>query len=147
MLKDTLLLCDGEDCTYAINLKDHGYPECDIIDDNKIYDEIFDKAQALIDNLDELYDFDIEKGSITLSTVDRIELDVQWQWDEFYLIMSYVPEKSYAVEIVTKETAVSNDMDWKDCWRDEFKEDEYQVGGRFSSYTKLGKSDYYYRFL
>lgn len=143
MLKNTLLLCDGEDCTYAIDLKDHGYPECDIIDDNKIYDEIFDKAQALIDNLDELYDFDIEKGSITASTVQHIELDVQWQWDEFYLIMSYVPEKSYAVEIVTKETAINNDKDW-------LEDDElasYELGGEYSNYTKLGKSDYYYRFL
>ena len=147
MLKDTLFLCDGDDCTYVIDLKDRKYPECAIIDDNKIYDDIFDKAQALIDNLDELYDFDIEKGSITASKVQHIELDVQDQWDEFYIIMSYHPEKSYAVEIVTKETAIENDMDWKDGWEDEFKEDEYKVGGSFSSYTKLGKSEYYYRFL
>lgn len=143
MLKDTLFLADGEDCTYAINLKDRKYPECDIIDDNKIYDDIFDKAQALIDNLDELQDFDIEKGSITASKVQHIKLDVQDQWDEFWIIMSYHPEKAYVVEIVTKEIAVENDKDW-------LEDDDpasYELGGEYSMYTKLGDSDYYYRFL
>jgi gamma-glutamylcyclotransferase (GGCT)/AIG2-like uncharacterized protein YtfP len=143
MLKDTLLLCDGDDCTYAINLKNRKYPECDIINDNKIYDEIFNKAQALIDNLDELQDFDIEKGSITADGVDRIEIDVQNQLDEFFIYMNEKRQASESIEVVTKEIAESNDKDWLSC----YGIDDYRVGEVNSDYKKLGDSEYYYRFL
>lgn len=140
-----ITLRDGEDAMYQIDLCNPEYPSSDMFDEEhrvSTLNTIYDKIKAIINNLDKLCDYDIEAGKYTKDNVRYVEVDLEWQFDEFFI----APEDEdniEVIEVVTKEIAESNDKDWLRS----YELDEYRVGEVNSNYKKLGDSDYYYRFL
>ena len=129
--------------------------------------EMLNKAQAITENLDVLQRQAYREGEYTQAMLDgkplneqykqdskeipntrRVLVDIDWAYDEFYLMHDkdkFLPNSCYSVEVVTKEVAGSNDRDM-DAVGDE-DEKNYKVGEILSYYRKLGDSGYYFRFL
>ena len=130
--------------------------------------EMLNKAQVIAENLDILEKQAYSEGEDTQATLDgkslkeqfmqnskeipntkRILVDIDVAYDEFYLMYdkdNYLPNSCYYVEVVTEEVAVENDRDFNSDLPIEDKGD-YKVGEILSQYTKLGDSDYYFRFM
>lgn len=110
--------------------------------------EIFDKMKALADTLDVIYKHpDIYLYKLAMEDVDRIVCDAQNQYDEFHLFDE--EEENYVyIEVVTRDVAISNDLDFMDN-AEEIK--EYHETGEadcgLSMYTKLGETGYYFRLM
>lgn len=102
--------------------------------------EVFLKAQAIEKNLKLLVD--------NPKDIERICLDLNDQYDK-YGLLNYDGEWENQIEVVTKEQAEENDLDFVNEENGYSKDDidSYEVGGCLSVYKKLGESDYYYREL
>ena len=126
--------------------------------------EMLNKAQAIVENLDVLEKQAYKEGEATqaeidgkpvneqwiqdskeISNVGRVLVDIDVAYDEFYLMHdkdNYLPNSCNSVEVVTKEVAEANDKDM-----DAVEEGYSLADGVYSYYTKLGDSGYYFRFL
>lgn len=107
------------------------------------FGRVFLKAQAIEKNLSLLIDEDLKP-----SDIERITLDLNEQIDEFGLL-TYDGDYANQIEVLTKEQAEENDLDFVNEENGYSKDDvdSYEVGGCLSVYKKLGESDYYYREL
>lgn len=112
-------------------------------------DEIRKRGIALLDNLDSLKQLDDHMWRYYKK--DNVESVVVWcdsQDDEFSIKMKSGKYHSIMVEVVTKETAISNDKDYL-RGTPEFKNSDipYELEGYWSDYRKLGDSEYYFRLM
>ena len=131
---------------------------------------ILPKFKAISDNLIAIREQAIIEGARSTATIEgrsmsdqfvkealevpnckRIELDEGNAYDEFYLAYSennYLPNSCNNIEVVTKEVAEENDMEYLRM-EDYSKEDleNYKVGEVLSDYRKLGNSEYYFRIM
>ena len=80
--------------------------------------------------------------------IERIVVDLSNASDEFYIESE---DKNYIIpiEVVTKEVAEENDKELLNYYSQCSKKDksEYKLGEVLSDYTKLGKTEYYFKFL
>lgn len=92
------------------------------------------------------------KEALELNKVQAIKVDTDMAYDEFLLCYNknkYLPHSCDHVEVVTKEVAEENDMNWINGTPELSKEDRknYKVGEVLSDYRKLGNSNYYFKFM
>ena len=86
-------------------------------------------------------------GDLVVNT-QNIVVDLKSANDEFYL--EHANGTSYVnIEVVTKEVAEENDRELLDYYCKNSGEDKasYKLGEVLSDYTKLGNSEYYFKFL
>lgn len=120
---------------------------------------IQDNVKFITDTLKEQFPNDdivkeAEQHKLVLYTCfNQITVDFSNALDEFYLENSCDEEGAYSgsipLEVVTKEVAEGNDKDWlrgDTMYSDEEKK-TYKVGEVLSDYTKLGDTEYYFKFL
>ena len=86
-----------------------------------------------------------------LDKVEIIELGTDWAIDEFLFKTGedvILPNTCNSIEVVTKEIAESNDMDWITGTPEISLEERktYKVGEILSDYTKLDNK-YYFKFM
>lgn len=86
-----------------------------------------------------------------LGKVEIIELGTDWAIDEFLFKTGedvILPNTCNSIEVVTKEVAESNDMDWITGTPEISLEERktYKVGEILSDYTKLDNK-YYFKFM
>ena len=129
---------------------------------------ILPKFKAIAENLQALKEQAIIEGArsklkdrsdlfviqaLEINNCNRVELDESNAYDEFYLAYSkgkYLPNSCCNVEVVTKEVAEENDMEWLKAGStfamEEIKKN-YKVGEVLSDYRRLGNSEYYFKFM
>lgn len=133
--------------------------------------EIQDKAKSIRDNFDVIKkqaQWNAENSIAILSDgtptkeqelkdveeLDKVEiilLDANYEVDEFdflYANGKCLPSSCFHIEVVTKEIAESNDMDWITGTPEISLEERktYKVGEILSDYTKLDNK-YYFKFM
>ena len=133
--------------------------------------EMLKKMQAITENLKVLKEEAIIEGARATATIDgvpmsdtyvkealeinkvqAVKVDTDMAYDEFLLCYNknkYLPNSCYHVEVVTKEIAEENDMNWITGTPELSEEDRknYKVGEILSDYRKLGDSGYYFKFM
>ena len=81
---------------------------------------------------------------------DEIQCDLDSAYDEFYFLLDgkYLDNGFCCIEVVTKEVAESNDMDWITGTPSISLEERktYKVGEVLSDYSKLDDK-YYFKFM
>lgn len=125
----------------------------------ELFGEIALKMYAIRDNIRFIYETLAEQypneevikengiDNIVVGT-ETIAVDLRSASDEFYL--EHENGTSYAyLEVVTKEIAEENDRELLNYYSKNSGEDKanYQLGGTLSDYTKLGNTDYYFKFM
>lgn len=125
----------------------------------ELFGEIALKMYAIRDNIRFIYETLAEQypnetvikengiDNIVVGT-ETIAVDLRSASDEFYL--EHENGTSYAyLEVVTKEIAEENDRELLDYYSKNSGEDKasYELGGTLSDYTKLGNTDYYFKFM
>lgn len=125
----------------------------------ELFGEVALKMYAIRDNIRVIYETlaeqypneDVIKENGIDNLVVRTEtiaVDLRSANDEFYL--EHENGTSYAyLEVVTKEVAEENDRELLDYYSENSGEDKanYELGGTLSDYTKLGNTDYYFKFM
>ena len=116
----------------------------------KAVSEIMEKMYAIEDNLEFLadtyitqypnYDFSVLSS---LQHAEQICVDLNQAVDEFYVEEG---RTSAFLEVVTRESAISNDMSFL-CGDTEALKKYSLADGVYSYYTKLADTDYYFRFM
>ena len=127
--------------------REYGKNVSDIIE--KMY-VLEDNKDFIIDKLAEQYPkdtvFDGHNPARLKQLIVQIACYLDCANDEFYL-EDVTEQISIYLELETKEVAELNDQDFlSDVSEEELK--DYQVGdGNYSYYTRLGDTDYYFRFM
>ena len=87
------------------------------------------------------------KGEL-LPNLSQIVVDLSNASDEFY-IESEDQKYSIPIEVATKEVAEENDRELLDYYSKNsgINKSEYKLGEVLSDYTKLGRTEYYFKFL
>lgn len=112
--------------------------------------EIIDKMQATGLNIQSILN-ELESSKDDCYEKINIEAYLSDQYDEFYLTTSNESEKENLchIEVVTREVAISNDIELLKMSGSGYSIDEiqsdYKVGVSLSDYKKLGNSIYYYK--
>ena len=133
--------------------------------------EMADKMLALNNSINTLYEQAVLEAKRTSATADGEPVNKKWEedandlwniriiavdldcaYDEFLFRFGdnvILPNSCCTVEVVTKEAAKENDMDWIKGTPELTKEDikHYKVGEILSDYRKLGSSKYYFKFM
>lgn len=121
--------------------REHGTTVCEVME--KMY-AIGDSLDFIIDEFQRQFPNEITSQVLSVKYAKQITLDTCNAIDEFYI------ENGNAylyIEVVAKEVAQFNDKEYlSDVSAEELKE-HYQVGGKYSYYTKLGNTKYFFRFL
>ena len=123
--------------------------------------QIKDKIEAIIDNIEDVYDYSTppRKGTIHPCQLMKIVVDCDDDPEAFDLYVCSTSDGEFAYrqkdsknsfgayEVLTEAAARFNDHDFN-CGRPELGDHfDYVLGEVNSEYTKLGESDFYYRYL
>lgn len=141
---ETVRACNGNNVYLQFENVDEAY----ITNLEKIKEDIFNKMKALAENLDVIYKHpDIHLYNLDIDDVDRVICDALNQYDEFH-IFDEEEENNIYVEVVTRDVAISNDLDFMDN-KDEIQEyhETGEVDCGLSMYSKLGDTEYYFRLM
>ena len=125
----------------------------------ELFGEIALKMYAIRDNIRFIYETlaeqypneeIIKENSVSNLVVntEAIEVDLRSASDEFYIEHENGTYYVY-IEVVTKEVAGENDRELLDYYSKNSGEDKanYELEGTLSDYTKLGNTDYYFKFM
>ena len=89
------------------------------------------------------------KEAEELYSVDEVQCDLDYAYDEFYLLSNdrYLPNSCCHIEVVTPEVAEENDKAWLNDinYTDEDRA-SYKLGEVLSDYSKLDEK-YYFKFM
>ena len=88
-----------------------------------------------------------DKGEVE-PYLERIVVDLSNASDEFY-VESKDGKYIIPIEVVTKEVAEENDRELLSYYSEHLEQDknDYKLGEVLSDYTRLGKTEYYFKFL
>ena len=124
----------------------------------ELFGEIALKMYAIRDNMKFIYET-LEKQypndevlkenevSMLVYNTQNIVVDLGNANDEFYLEHENGTEY-VTMEVVTKEIAEENDREWlRDVHYTDEDRKSYVVGEVMSDYTKLGSTEYYFKFM
>ena len=125
----------------------------------ELFGEIALKMYAIRDNIRFIYEALAEQYPNTeilkevgvnnlIFNTTNIVVDLRSASDEFYL--EHENGTSYVyMEVVTEQIAEENDRELLDYYSKNSGEDkaDYQLGGTLSDYTKLGETNYYFKFM